>query len=108
MSAGRALAANAMRSAATRADSSPILGPRAPSASSTARTVSRRRWNRKREVRHHRDPLPARRPKPGHAMRVQWAPMPNNDPIRHVVHLMMENRSFDQMLGGLQVEIPEI
>jgi phospholipase C len=34
--------------------------------------------------------------------------MPNSDPIRHVVHLMMENRSFDQMLGGLEDEIPEI
>ncbi|MDR7008818.1 alkaline phosphatase family protein [Paraburkholderia strydomiana] len=30
------------------------------------------------------------------------------DPIRHVVVLMMENRSFDHMLGALQVSNPDI
>jgi phospholipase C len=30
------------------------------------------------------------------------------DPIKHVIVLMLENRSFDQMLGSLQSEIPEI
>jgi phospholipase C len=30
------------------------------------------------------------------------------DPIEHVVVLMMENRSFDHMLGGLQKVIPEV
>jgi phospholipase C len=30
------------------------------------------------------------------------------DPIRHVIVLMLENRSFDQMLGSLQSEFPEI
>ena len=27
--------------------------------------------------------------------------MPEVDPIEHVIVLMLENRSFDQMLGGL-------
>ena len=31
-----------------------------------------------------------------------------NDPIKHVVLLMMENRSFDQMLGALQSINPDI
>lgn len=31
-----------------------------------------------------------------------------NDPIKHVVLLMMENRSFDHMLGALQAVNPEI
>jgi phospholipase C len=30
------------------------------------------------------------------------------DPIKHVIVLMLENRSFDQMLGSLQSEIPEL
>ena len=30
----------------------------------------------------------------------------DGDPIRHVVHLMLENRSFDQMLGLLKAELP--
>jgi phospholipase C len=30
------------------------------------------------------------------------------DPIKHVVVLMLENHSFDQMLGGLTSIIPEI
>ena len=30
------------------------------------------------------------------------------DPIRHIVLLMLENRSFDQMLGDLQSRVPEI
>src|SRR5467141_4049386 len=32
----------------------------------------------------------------------------NADPIRHVVLLMLENHSFDQMLGSLQSEYPEL
>jgi phospholipase C len=32
--------------------------------------------------------------------------MPHADPIRHVIVLMMENRSFDHMLGGLAEAIP--
>ena len=32
--------------------------------------------------------------------------VPRPDPIRHVVVLMMENRSFDHMLGGLNNKIP--
>jgi phospholipase C len=31
-----------------------------------------------------------------------------SDPIQHVVVLMLENHSFDQMLGGLKAENPEI
>jgi phospholipase C len=31
-----------------------------------------------------------------------------SDPIKHVVVLMLENRSFDQMLGALQASIPEL
>jgi phospholipase C len=30
------------------------------------------------------------------------------DPIRHVVHLMLENRSFDQMLGCLKEVYPDL
>ncbi len=30
------------------------------------------------------------------------------DPIRHVVHLILENRSFDQMLGCLQAVYPQL
>lgn len=30
------------------------------------------------------------------------------DPIRHVVVLMLENRSFDHMVGALKVKIPEL
>jgi phospholipase C len=30
------------------------------------------------------------------------------EPIRHVVLLMLENRSFDQMLGALQAQIPQL
>ncbi|HEY8120013.1 MAG TPA: alkaline phosphatase family protein [Myxococcota bacterium] len=36
------------------------------------------------------------------------APLTDADKIRHVVLLMLENRSFDQMLGGLQASIPAI
>ena len=32
--------------------------------------------------------------------------MPANDPIRHVILLIMENRSFDHMMGGLTAVIP--
>jgi phospholipase C len=32
----------------------------------------------------------------------------SEDPIKHVVVLMLENRSFDQMLGALQEELPEL
>src|ERR1700751_3546174 len=32
--------------------------------------------------------------------------MSDNDPIKHVVVLMLENRSFDHMLGGLSKAIP--
>jgi phospholipase C len=32
--------------------------------------------------------------------------MPQSDPIRHVIQLVMENRSFDHMLGGLASSIP--
>jgi phospholipase C len=32
--------------------------------------------------------------------------MPVNDPIRHVIVLIMENRSFDHMLGGLTGAVP--
>ena len=32
--------------------------------------------------------------------------MPDQDPIRHVIVLIMENRSFDHMLGGLASTIP--
>jgi phospholipase C len=31
-----------------------------------------------------------------------------DDPIRHVVLLALENHSFDQMLGGLKAEFPEL
>jgi phospholipase C len=30
------------------------------------------------------------------------------DPIKHVVVLMLENHSFDQMLGALQEEFPDL
>src|SRR3954471_8542272 len=33
---------------------------------------------------------------------------PAEDPIRHVVVLMLENRSFDQMLGALQELYPDL
>src|SRR5262245_22381957 len=33
---------------------------------------------------------------------------PSRDPIRHVVVLMLENRSFDQMLGDLKSVVPEV
>ena len=32
--------------------------------------------------------------------------MPDNDPIRHVILLIMENRSFDHMMGGLAGVLP--
>lgn len=32
----------------------------------------------------------------------------DNDPIKHVVVLMLENRSFDQMLGAFQRKYPEL
>jgi phospholipase C len=32
--------------------------------------------------------------------------MPANDPIRHVILLIMENRSFDHMMGGLASVLP--
>src|SRR5215213_8012490 len=32
----------------------------------------------------------------------------DKDPIKHVVVLMLENRSFDQMLGALQKVYPEL
>ena len=31
-----------------------------------------------------------------------------NDPIRHVVHLILENRSFDQMLGCMKAIYPDL
>ena len=31
-----------------------------------------------------------------------------NDPIRHVVHLILENRSFDQMLGCMKAVYPDL
>src|SRR5947209_7006718 len=31
-----------------------------------------------------------------------------SDPIRHVVHLILENRSFDQMLGSLAEVHPDL
>src|SRR5947209_12280946 len=31
-----------------------------------------------------------------------------HDPIRHVVHLILENRSFDQMLGCLSAVYPDL
>jgi phospholipase C len=34
--------------------------------------------------------------------------MPMTDPIKHVVLLMMENHSFDQMIGCLQGEYPDL
>ena len=34
--------------------------------------------------------------------------MPAGDPIRHVILLIMENRSFDHMLGGLSTQIPDL
>jgi phospholipase C len=34
--------------------------------------------------------------------------MPGKDPIRHVILLMLENRSFDQMLGGLKELFPAL
>lgn len=34
--------------------------------------------------------------------------MPNPDPIEHVIVLMLENRSFDHMLGGLATAIPDL
>src|SRR5688500_4843616 len=33
---------------------------------------------------------------------------PADDPIRHVVVLMLENRSFDQMLGAMQEVYPDL
>src|ERR1700682_2178417 len=33
------------------------------------------------------------------------APLPSSDPIEHVIVLMLENRSFDHMLGGLSEAI---
>src|SRR5438105_14797901 len=36
------------------------------------------------------------------------APDASTDPIQHIVVLMFENRSFDQMLGGLQVRYPQL
>src|SRR5437016_5790944 len=35
-------------------------------------------------------------------------PDASTDPIKHIVVLMFENRSFDQMLGGLQVRCPQL
>ena len=32
--------------------------------------------------------------------------MPDNDPIRHVIMLIMENRSFDHMMGGMAGVLP--
>src|SRR5262249_33930639 len=32
--------------------------------------------------------------------------MPASDPIRHVILLIMENRSFDHMMGGLATVLP--
>jgi phospholipase C len=32
--------------------------------------------------------------------------MPDNDPIRHVIMLIMENRSFDHMMGGMVGVLP--
>ena len=32
--------------------------------------------------------------------------MPGRDPIRHVILLIMENRSFDHMMGGLSTVLP--
>ena len=32
--------------------------------------------------------------------------MPDRDPIRHVIMLIMENRSFDHMMGGLSAVLP--
>lgn len=34
--------------------------------------------------------------------------MPAADPIKHVVLLMLENHSFDQMIGSLQSVYPEL
>src|SRR4051812_37348674 len=34
--------------------------------------------------------------------------MPTQDPIRHVIMLIMENRSFDHMMGGLSAFVPGI
>jgi len=34
--------------------------------------------------------------------------VPNPDPIEHVIVLMLENRSFDHMLGGLAAAIPDL
>src|SRR5438128_301029 len=34
--------------------------------------------------------------------------MPDDDPIRHVVVLMLENRSFDQVLGSLKLVYPQL
>jgi phospholipase C len=36
------------------------------------------------------------------------APTPNNSPIKHVVVLMMENHSFDNLLGNLNKLNPEV
>jgi phospholipase C len=36
------------------------------------------------------------------------APAPAEDPIKHVVVLMMENRSFDHMLGGMSAIDPQV
>jgi phospholipase C len=44
--------------------------------------------------------------KPGAKASAKLAPPA--PPIRHVVLLMLENRSFDQMLGGMQQGIPKI
>ena len=35
-------------------------------------------------------------------------PSPNNDPIKHVILLILENRSFDQMLGCFKAVYPEL
>src|SRR5713101_7555047 len=35
-------------------------------------------------------------------------PATKDDPIKHVIVLMFENRSFDQMLGDFQQQYPEL
>ncbi|PMZ42853.1 hypothetical protein, partial [Pseudomonas sp. FW306-02-H05-AA] len=33
---------------------------------------------------------------------------PNSDKIKHVILLALENRSFDQMLGGMREVLPDL
>jgi len=63
--------------------------------------TQRKRSVRKRAPRR----KPAQRPR---AAKLRAAKPATSDPFRHVVVLMLENRSFDHMLGALQSELPAL